>query len=117
MCRIFCSVFLVLCFSLPCPAQTLEGSVDFTPWSGYWWPVALGELYNGYAYDTSLHPSPIEKHDFARLGGYPGELSVYAQDPKNFIFVPDAPGWHGYCDALANAVLLEHIDFSPSFFK
>jgi hypothetical protein len=106
---IFFLVFSVL-LSLTCQyttAETISGTADMTPWSGYWWPISTGKLVNGY----NGHPAPTEKADLIKYGTYPGNIT---RVEKLKGYDPSAVGWAGYCHAWANAATLEDISFKPS---
>ena len=68
-----------------------EGSAKHTPWSGYWWPIAKGELLQG----------PLQKHDtLTRRRAHQWERQH--NPPGN-----NVPEWHGYCHGWAAAAILE----------
>lgn len=71
--------------------ETEQAAATHTPWSGYWWPIAKGELLvplSKYDYLTSSQATPWEQQNHP-----PG---------------PDVPEWHGYCHAWAAASVLEY---------
>lgn len=100
-------LLLTLMLALPLYAETLRGSADVKPWSGYWWPLRKGELVKGYR----GHPSPIEKYDLFLQGNYPGAATQKAQIAW---YDPEVPSWYGICNGWANASILEHLNFRPS---
>jgi len=107
---------LVIMLVLPLYAETLQGSADVKPWSGYWWPTYKGELVNGYR----GHPAPIEKYDLYQRGYYPADATRDAknagsdpEDPRSW-YDPEVPSWVGICDGWANASILENQNFRPS---
>jgi hypothetical protein len=86
------SVFLV---STLLVTQTLhaayeEGVARHIPWSGYWWPVAKGELMG-----------PLEKYDTLS-----GKRSLW-WELQNKPPGPHVPAWHGYCHGWSAAAVLE----------
>lgn len=87
----------------------LVGQSEHIPWSGYWWPLSKGEIVNGYR--GSPHPSPLEKYDLYVSGSYPGSASSWELVNR---YSPSGELWWGYCNAWANATVLENIDFSVS---
>jgi hypothetical protein len=74
------------------PAQTGsdEGVSRHTPWSGYWWPIAKGELL-----------VPLGKYDV--LTGRRAAWWELENHPPG----PQASPWHGYCHGWAAASVLE----------
>ncbi len=100
-------IALALMSTLIASAETLKGEALVKPWSGYWWPLNLGELVRGY----QGHPAPIEKYDLYTAGYYPGMATADAQREW---YDPVAPDWHGICHGWANASILESIDFRPA---
>ena len=57
-----------------------EGSAKHTPWSGYWWPIAKGELLQG----------PLRKHDaLAKRQAHQWERQ---HNPPG----ENVPDWYGY---------------------
>jgi hypothetical protein len=71
-------------------AQIDEGQARATPWSGYWWPSAKGELL-----------TPLGKYD--QLTGASAAQWERQHNPPG----PTVPGWHGYCHAWASSSVLE----------
>jgi len=106
ICTVVISLILVLS-ALPIYGETLRGEADFKPWSGYWWPLAKGELVHGYR----GRPSPIEKYDLYSRGYYPGSATQSARDAW---YDQDVPSWYGICNGWANAAILEQQEFHPS---
>ena len=98
------AIFLLV---TPLYAGTQSGAASFMPWSGYWWPLNLGELVRGY----QGNPSPIEKYDLFTVGYYPGIATSKAASDW---YYPDVPSWHGLCHGWANASILEELNFKPS---
>lgn len=88
-------------------SETLSGEADFVPWSGFWWPRSSGNLIFGY----NGRPSPLEKYDLFTSAFYPA--NAYQWEKEN-VYDPGSVSWAGYCDAWANASILEDIDFSAS---
>jgi hypothetical protein len=76
----------------PSPAQTAsdEGVSRHIPWSGYWWPIAKGELL-----------VPLGKYDV--LTGRRAAWWELENHPPG----PLASPWHGYCHGWAAASVLE----------
>ncbi len=67
-----------------------EGVARRIPWSGYWWPVAKGELLG-----------PLEKYD--ALSGRRAQWWELENKPPG----PQVPAWHGYCHGWSAAAILE----------
>ncbi len=56
----FLAILLLVALSPPwAEAAVEEGVAKHIPWSGYWWPVAKGELLG-----------PLEKYDVTQDGDY-----------------------------------------------
>ena len=85
----------LVCAVLACvqaaEAAVEEGAAKHTPWSGYWWPIARGELIDG----------PLRKYDF--LTGVNSAQWEEATHPRG----ANVPQWHGYCHAWAASAILE----------
>ncbi len=67
-----------------------EGVARRIPWSGYWWPVAKGELLG-----------PLEKYD--AVSGRRAQWWELENKPPG----PQVPAWHGYCHGWSAAAILE----------
>lgn len=105
--RIKVLVFLVLLmFASGLTATALAGSDSASvpdnriPWSGYWWPLSLGQLVTGYL----EQPSPLKKYDAYATGYYPARAT---RAGMNVEYDPDASAWFGHCDDWAAASILE----------
>ncbi len=84
----------LVCALLAC-AQAAEAAVEqgaakHTPWSGYWWPIARGELLQ-----------PLSKYDYL-TGASSAQWERGAHPPG-----PNVPQWHGYCHAWSASAVLE----------
>ncbi len=96
----------ILLFSLLAVTSAWAGSDSASvpahriPWSGYWWPKTYGELVRGY----TNQPSPLAKYDAYIKGYFPGPTMKMGEE---LTYNPNAPAWHGYCDAWAAASILE----------
>lgn len=84
------SLIVVLISALPARAVVEEGVAKHIPWSGYWWPVAKGELLG-----------PLEKYD--TVVGKRAQWWELANKPPG----PQVPPWHGYCHGWSAAAILE----------
>ena len=78
-----------------------EGNVDeatarHLPWSGYWWPIAKGELL-----------VPLSKYDY--LTESQATLWERGHHPPG----SQVPGWYGYCHAWSAASVLEFEPRTP----
>lgn len=75
---------------------TEQATARRLPWSGYWWPIAKGEIFR-----------PLRQYDqLTGAGAAPWE---WQRHPPG----PDVPEWHGYCHAWAAASVLEHEPRAP----
>lgn len=102
-------VLAVLAAPARVDAATEAAQAAFTPWSGYWWPTAVGGLATGLDYDG--HPAPLEKYDNLVRGITNGPATQWYLDHN---YDPDAPGWYGLCGAWSAAAVTEDIDFKPA---
>ncbi len=82
--------YLVFLPALAASGAVEEGSAKETPWSGYWWPIAKGELQ-----------IPLSKYD--QLTGAASAQWERQNHPPG----PNVPRWHGYCHAWAASAVLE----------
>ncbi|HUT93089.1 MAG TPA: DUF4384 domain-containing protein [Thermoguttaceae bacterium] len=84
----------LVCAVLACvqatEAAVEEGAAKHTPWSGYWWPIARGEMLG-----------PLGKYDYL-TGANSAQWERGAHPPG-----PNVPQWHGYCHAWSAAAILE----------
>ncbi|MBN1853486.1 MAG: DUF4384 domain-containing protein [Pirellulales bacterium] len=67
-----------------------EGIARHIPWSGYWWPIAKGELLG-----------PLQKYD--TLTGKRAFRWELEHNPPG----PQVSEWHGYCHGWAAAAIME----------
>jgi len=105
----FC-VFLWCALSFcAAPASAEMIQADTVPWSGYWWPLALGGLATGADYQGT--PSPIEKFLLLTTGVSSGPLKEWY---LSRYYDPDAVSWAGLCPYWARASMLEDYDIFPS---
>ncbi len=84
------SLLLVIVSAPPAHAVVEEAVAKRIPWSGYWWPVAKGELLG-----------PLEKYD--ALSGRRAQWWELENKPPG----PQVPSWHGYCHGWSAAAILE----------
>ena len=85
-----CVLMILLVATLPAQAAVEEGVSKHIPWSGYWWPVAKGELLG-----------PLEKYD--AVSGKQAQWWELENKPPG----PHVPPWHGYCHGWSAAAVLE----------
>lgn len=87
----------LVCALLACAgaaeAAVEQGAAKHTPWSGYWWPIARGELLQ--------QGGPLPKYDY--LTGASATQYERAVHPPG----PNVPEWHGYCHAWSASSVLE----------
>jgi len=84
---------VLACLSATAEATVEQAAAKHTPWSGYWWPIARGELLQ--------QGGPLPKYDYltgARATQY--ELQMHPPGPN-------VPEWHGYCHAWSASAVLE----------
>ncbi len=88
-------VAVLLCVPVA-EAGSEQGISDHVPWSGYWWPVAKGELL-----------IPLGKYDdLTGSAAAQWERSTHPPGPNN-------PDWHGYCHGWAASTILEKEPRAP----
>lgn len=84
-------VLLTVAISAQSVSAVVEEAVaKHIPWSGYWWPVAKGELLG-----------PLEKYD--AVSGKRAQWWELENKPPG----PHVPPWHGYCHGWSAAAVLE----------
>jgi len=88
--------YCVLAAPLGAQVTTEEGTAKHLPWSGYWWPIAKGELLG-----------PLGKYDV--LTGAAAASWERRFHPPG----PHVPGWQGYCHGWAASAVLEFEPRSP----
>lgn len=71
--------------------QSEQAAAAHTPWSGYWWPIAKGELL-----------APLGKYDYLT------DSQAAEWEQQNHPPGQDVPEWHGYCHAWAASAVLEY---------
>ncbi|HEX5103907.1 MAG TPA: DUF4384 domain-containing protein [Pirellulaceae bacterium] len=85
-----CCLVILLLVAGTARGQVDEGSAKHIPWSGYWFPMAKGEILE-----------PLRKYD--ALTGRNAFAWEYQRNPPG----QNVPEWHGYCHAWAAAAVLE----------
>jgi hypothetical protein len=92
------SVVLGLAALLLVPGIALAESAaaDHTPWSGYWWSLKDGYLFQGW--DGT--PGPTQRYD-----QYANANSTSWEQQNHY--KPQGQGWEGHCHAWAAAAIME----------
>jgi hypothetical protein len=88
--RCVAGALLLAGWSATAHGQVEEGVSKHIPWSGYWFPMAKGELLG-----------PLKKYD--ALTGSNAFVWEYNKYPPG----ANVPEWHGYCHGWAAAAVLE----------
>jgi hypothetical protein len=91
--KTFCCVagaLMLASLATTAQAQVDEGVSKHIPWSGYWFPMAKGELLG-----------PLKKYD--ALTGSNAFQWEYQKNPPG----QNVPEWHGYCHGWSAAAVLE----------